>query len=59
MSGSIKLVVAGVIGVTIINAVRVGADTANWSATEISLTALFGLLVIAGIMMEMIGRFGK
>ena len=49
----------GMIGITIVNAVRTGVSTAGWSTGTITLTALFGLLIAAGVIMALVASFAK
>ena len=51
--------VVGMIGVTIVNSVRLGVSTTGWSTGTIALTALFGLLIAAGVIMAMVATFAK
>ena len=59
MKGGIVTAVVGVIGITIVNAVRTGVDTSGWSTGSITLTALFGLLIAAGVIMALVSGFAK
>jgi len=59
MKGGILVAVTGIIGITIVNAVRTGVSTANWSTGEIALTALFGLMIAAGVIMALVAGFGR
>ena len=59
MRGGILTAVTGIIGITIVNAVRTGVSTAGWGAGEIALTALFGLMIAAGVIMALVAGFGK
>ena len=51
--------VIGIVGITIVNAVRTGVDTSGWSTGEIALTALFGLMIAAGVILGLAAAFGK
>jgi hypothetical protein len=59
MRGGILIAVMGIIGITIVNSVRTGVDTSGWTTGEIALTALFGLMIAAGVIMEIVGGIGK
>jgi hypothetical protein len=41
-----------------VNSVRTGVSTSGWSAGEIALTALFGLMIAAGVIMALVEGFG-
>ena len=59
MRGGILTAVTGIIGITIVNSVRTGVSTAGWSAGELALTALFGLMTAAGVIMALVAGFGR
>ena len=51
--------VVGLIGITVVNAVRTGVSTAGWSTGTIGLTALFGLMLAAGVVIALVAAFAK
>ena len=59
MRAGILVATLGIIGIVIVNSVRTSVSTAGWSTGEISLTALFGLLIAAGVVMSLVGSFSR
>ena len=54
MKSGVATAIFGIIGITIVNAVRTGVSTSGWSSAEITLTALFGLMIAAGVIMALV-----
>lgn len=59
IKSGITTAVVGIIGIVIVNAVRTGVSTAGWSTGTVTLTALFGLLIAAGVIMLLVASFAK